>query len=246
MLQVMIANPSCGVLIPIPQYPLYTAALALNHAVAVPYYLQEDDKWSLDIPQMREAIHKARSEGTDMRAVVIINPGNPTGQCLSIENMRDIVKLAYEEKVALLADEVYQTNVFDAKVRPFVSFKKVMKELGEPYASNLELVSFHSMSKGQIGECGRRGGFFEMVNFDKDAAEQIYKLASIQLCAGIQGQIGIDLMVNPPKQGDESYEQYSREINAIQATLKDRSTRICDAFSKMEGVTCNPAEVSPT
>ena len=242
MLQVMIANPSCGVLIPIPQYPLYTAALALNEAVAVPYYLRENEKWSLDIPEMRQAIHKARSDGTDLRAVVIINPGNPTGQCLSLENMKEIVELAYDEKLALLADEVYQTNVFDKK-RPFVSFKKVLKDLGEPYASNLELVSFHSMSKGQIGECGRRGGFYEMVNFDKQAAEQIYKLASIQLCSGLQGQIGIDLMIDPPKQGDESYEKYQEEVDTIQSSLRERSTKICEAFEKMEGVTCNPAEV---
>ncbi|CAD6571658.1 MAG: hypothetical protein CYPHOPRED_004531 [Cyphobasidiales sp. Tagirdzhanova-0007] len=241
MLQVMIANPSCGVLIPIPQYPLYTAALALNEAVAVPYYLRENEKWSLDIPEMRQAIHKARSDGTDLRAVVIINPGNPTGQCLSLENMKEIVELAYDEKLALLADEVYQTNVFDKK-RPFVSFKKVLKDLGEPYASNLELVSFHSMSKGQIGECGRRGGFYEMVNFDKQAAEQIYKLASIQLCSGLQGQIGIDLMIDPPKQGDESYEKYQEEVDTIQSSLRERSTKICEAFEKMEGVTCNPAE----
>jgi alanine transaminase len=244
MLQAMIANPSCGILIPIPQYPLYTAALALNEAKAVPYYLQENDGWSLDIPQMREAIHKAREEGTDLRGVVIINPGNPTGQCLSIENMEQIVKLAYEEKLALLADEVYQTNVFDSDARPFVSFKKVVRDLGEPYASNLELVSFHSMSKGQIGECGRRGGFFELVNFAQEAEDQIYKLASIQLCSGIQGQIGIDLMVNPPQKGDESYELYQQEIDNIQASLKERSIKICEAFEKMEGVTCNPAEVS--
>lgn len=244
LLQVMISDPSCGILIPIPQYPLYTAAIALNNARAVPYYLQEDDKWSLDVPQMREAIHKAKSEGTDVRAVVIINPGNPTGQCLSVENMREIVKLAFDEKLVLMADEVYQTNVFDNESRPFYSFKKVLRELGEPYASNLELVSFHSMSKGQIGECGRRGGFYELVNFSDEAIDQIYKLASIQLCSGLQGQIGIDLMVNPPQPGDESYEQYKSEIEAIQKSLKQRSEQICAAFGEMQGVTCNPAEVS--
>ena len=230
-------------MIPIPQYPLYTAELALNDAKAVPYYLIEEEGWGINVDQMREALQKARSEGTDVRALVIINPGNPTGQCLPLEQMQDLVKFAYEERLVLMADEVYQTNVFDKSHRPFYSFKKVAKELGEPYANNLELVSFHSMSKGQIGECGRRGGFFEIVNFDESAVDQVYKLASIQLCPGLSGQIGIDLMVDPPKEGDESYKQYSEEISTIHTALRQRSQEICKAFEKMEGVTCNPAEV---
>jgi len=246
ILQVMISHDNCAVLIPIPQYPLYTAAIALNNAHAVPYYLKEDAAWSMDVNEMREAVHKAREEGKDVRAVVVINPGNPTGQCLSLENMEEIVKMAYEEKLVLLADEVYQTNVFDdgEDDKPFYSFKKVLKSLGEPYASNLELISFHSLSKGQVGECGRRGGFFELINFNDDAHDQIYKLASIQLCPGLQGQIGIDLMVQPPKKGDASFEQYHNEKMEIHRILRQRSTEICDAFSKWEGITCNPADVS--
>lgn len=249
VLQVLISHDNCGVLIPIPQYPLYTAAIALNEAHAIPYYLQEEKAWSMNVDEMHQAVRDAREKGIDVRAVVVINPGNPTGQCLSLENMEEIVKMAYEENLVLMADEVYQTNVFvdvnqDPDVKPFYSFKQVLRELGEPYASNLELISFHSLSKGQIGECGRRGGFFELVNFNDDAMDQIYKLASIQLCPGLQGQIGIDLMVNPPKKGEESYEQYSTEIKAIHKTLRQRSTEICDAFKKWEGISCNPADVS--
>lgn len=244
----MISHDKCGVLIPIPQYPLYTAAIALNEAHAVPYYLQEEKAWGVDVEEMRQAVHDARDKGIDVRAVVVINPGNPTGQCLSLQNMEEIVKMAYDERLVLLADEVYQTNVFtdinDPNDKPFYSFKQVLRELGEPYASNLELVSFHSLSKGQIGECGRRGGFFELVNLNDESIDQIYKLASIQLCPGLQGQIGIDLMVNPPKKGDESYEQYYNEIQAIHKTLRQRSTEICDAFSKWDGISCNPADVS--
>lgn len=246
ILQLAISDPSCGVLIPIPQYPLYTAALALNNAIAVSYYLQEDDKWGIDINEMRASVHKAREEGTDVRAVVVINPGNPTGQCLSEENMAEIVKLAYEEKMVIVADEVYQTNVFDPETKPFKSFKSVVRRLGPPYSENQELVSFHSISKGQVGECGRRGGYYELVNMADEAKEQIYKLASIQLCSNVAGQIGVDLMVNPPKEGEESYELYTKEITSIQASLKKRSEKIHQAFEKMENVTCNHAEVSYT
>ena len=122
------------VLIPIPQYPLYTAALALFNGRPIPYYLDEDAQWSASVraqrvphPQlasthtagtcwrtesdfgcpacaasahrcpwcgqaamMEESVTRARAQGTDVRAIVVINPGNPTGQCLPLENMREV------------------------------------------------------------------------------------------------------------------------------------------------------------
>lgn len=56
--------------------------------------------------------------------MVIINPGNPTGQCLSVANLREILKYCYEENLALLGDEVYQQNIYQDE-RPFISSKKV-------------------------------------------------------------------------------------------------------------------------
>jgi alanine transaminase len=63
---------------------------------------------------------------------------------------------------------------------------------------NLELASLHSISKGMVGECGHRGGYFELVGFDPAVVEQIYKVASLSLCAPITGQCMVELMVNPP------------------------------------------------
>ena len=71
-------------------------------------------------------------------------------QVLSRENMEEIIKFAKEEKLLLLADEVYQTNIWGAGMK-FHSFKKVMKEMGPEY-EDMELASFHSMSKGWHGE----------------------------------------------------------------------------------------------
>ncbi|KAK4055416.1 alanine transaminase [Microbotryomycetes sp. JL221] len=241
LLQVLIADPSDGVLIPIPQYPLYTAALALNSARAVPYYLQEQSDWSLSIDDLKQNLDKARQEGTTVKAMVVINPGNPTGNCLSTDNMEQIVKLCYDEGLVLMADEVYQDNIY-LDNQPFVSFKKIVKDLGQPYSNNVELVSFHSISKGQTGECGRRGGYFELTNFTDEAQEQIYKLASIQLCPSLGGQIGVDVLVSPPKQGEESYEQWIQERTAIAKELKKRSDILVDAFNELEGITCNKAE----
>ncbi|KAK4703608.1 alanine transaminase, partial [Phenoliferia sp. Uapishka_3] len=241
LMQILIASPKDGVLIPIPQYPLYTAALALNGARPVPYYLIESAAWGLDIEDVRRSVAKARSEGTNLKAIVVINPGNPTGNCLSISNMTDIVKLCYDESLVLMADEVYQDNIYHP-TQSFTSFKKVLGDAGAPYAENVELVSFHSISKGQTGECGRRGGYFELCNFSEEAEEQVYKLASIQLCPSLGGQIGVDVLVNPPKEGEESYALWTKERSHIASTLKERSEILVEAFNELEGVSCNEAE----
>jgi alanine transaminase len=180
-----------------------------------------------------------------VRALVIINPGNPTGNTLPEDNIRQIIQFAHDRSLVLLADEVYQANIFAPDARPFVSFKKVLKSMGPPYSDSVELVSFHSLSKGQVGECGRRGGYFELVNFDSEVEEEVYKLASIQLCPPVQGQIGVDLLVNPPKQGEPSYQLYRDEIDSIHASLKERSEILLKAFTELEGIQCNPAQVSP-
>lgn len=242
LMQILISSPSDGVLIPIPQYPLYTAALALNSARAVPYYLQESSAWGLDIEEVRRGVAEARAEGTELKAMVVINPGNPTGNCLSQKDMSDIIRLCYDEKLVLFADEVYQDNIYHPQ-KPFVSFKKALHDIGSPYAENLELVSFHSISKGQTGECGRRGGYFELCNFSPEAEEQIYKLASIQLCPSLGGQIGVDVLVCPPKEGEESFALWTKERQQIVDTLKHRSETLEKAFNELEGISCNPAEV---
>ena len=137
------------------------------------------------------AIKRARDSETPIKAMAIINPGNPTGACLPEEAMKAVVQLCYDEGIMLLADEVYQTNIFDPKTKPFVSFKKVLRSMPEEVAQSVELVSFHSISKGVSGECGRRGGYFEAVNIDEKVMEQIYKMASVSLCPPLTGQVSL-------------------------------------------------------
>jgi len=105
--------------------------------------------------------------------------------------MKQVVQLCYDESLLLLADEVYQANIFDKENKPFVSFKKVLREMEKEVAESVELVSFHSISKGFSGECGRRGGYFEAVNLDEGVMEQIYKMASVNLCPPITGQVSV-------------------------------------------------------
>ncbi len=65
--------------------------------------------------------------------------------------------------------------------------RRALHELGEPYSNSVELISFNSVSKGMMGECGLRGGYFEIHNLTKRAEEMIFKLKSIELCSNTIG-----------------------------------------------------------
>ncbi|PWN47258.1 putative alt1-alanine aminotransferase [Violaceomyces palustris] len=249
LMQVMVAGPDSGVMIPIPQYPLYSAALSLYNAQPVEYQLNPFDDWSLDVQAMSKSIDEARGKGVDVRACVVINPGNPTGQCLSEDNIKDLIRMAHEKRVVLLADEVYQANIFQPETRPFHSFRKVLKDFSKSQnaeeasmADEVELISFHSISKGVSGECGRRGGYFELCNISPEVEAEIYKLASISLCPSLQGQIGVDMLVKPPKKGEPSYPLYKAETEAIHKTLLQRSEKMAERLDKLKGVSVDPAQ----
>ncbi|KAL7415863.1 transaminase [Mrakia frigida] len=238
----VIVRPGDGVLIPIPQYPLYTATLASQEAIPLNYYLNEEENWSYDEKSVLAAIAKAKKDQTPVKALVVINPGNPTGNCLSQDDMRAIIRLCHEHDILLLADEVYQANVFDPINKPFHSFKKVLSSMGAPFHDEVHLVSFHSISKGYSGECGRRGGFFEMVNIVDSVMDQIYKISSVGLCPPLSGQVGVDCLVRPPKEGGESYPRWLEETEGIKNALRDRSLYMQERFNKLEGVSCQEAE----
>lgn len=243
LMNVICSTPETGILVPIPQYPLYTATLAVLNARCVPYYLEESKAWGTDINAIRESYQKAKSEGTDVRAIVVINPGNPTGASLSSEDVRSVLEFAAEEKLVVLADEVYQTNVFIGK---FTSFKKVLRDMQRKTPKkydNVELASLNSISKGMVGECGHRGGYFEFVGFDPEVAAQIYKFVSIMLCSPVIGQCLVEMMVNPPKEGDPSYPLYKKEYDGISQGLHKRALALFDAFKQMEGVECQDPQV---
>jgi glutamate--glyoxylate aminotransferase len=110
LLQAMIRGSNDGIMVPIPQYPLYSASIALYGGQLVPYYLDEENGWALDIGELKRSLETARSKGICVRAMVFINPGNPTGQCLSEQNLKDLIAFCYESQLVLMADEVYQEN----------------------------------------------------------------------------------------------------------------------------------------
>ncbi|XP_073311491.1 alanine aminotransferase 2-like [Primulina huaijiensis] len=240
MMQLLIRSEKDGILCPIPQYPLYSASIALHGGSLVPYYLDEEAGWGMEVSELKNQLETARSKGVCVRALVVINPGNPTGQVLAENNQKQIVEFCKKEGLVLLADEVYQENIY-VPDKQFHSFKKVARSMGYG-EKDLSLVSFQSVSKGYYGECGKRGGYMEVTGFSPEIREQIYKVASVNLCSNISGQILASLVMNPPKVGDESYESYLAEKDAILSSLARRAQKLEDALNSLEGVACNRAE----
>lgn len=233
LINMLISSPNAGILIPIPQYPLYTATLAQFQGVPIPYYLDESSGWSTTVAAIEEALAKAHKEGVIAKGLVIINPGNPTGALLDEETQEKLVDLCEKYSLVLLADEVYQNNLHLPNSH-FTSFKKVVARKLSP----IPLVSFHSISKGVSGECGRRGGYFECANFSEEVLALIYKMVSVGLCTPLGGQIGIDSMVRPPKPGQESYELWKKETDAIHAALASRTHTMATRLNALPGVSC--------
>ena len=99
-----------GVLLPIPQYPLYSASVSLYGGTQIPYYLNEESGWSFEINETERALSEAKNLGIIPRCLVVINPGNPTGQVLAESDVKDAIEFAKQNHLIILADEVYQVS----------------------------------------------------------------------------------------------------------------------------------------
>ncbi|KAE8700733.1 Alanine aminotransferase 2 [Hibiscus syriacus] len=125
MMQLLIRSEKDGILCPIPQY-LYTL-LQLPCMVEL-WYALIPTGWGLEVSELKKQLETSRSKGITVRALVVINPGNPTGQVLAEENQKAIVEFCKQEGLVLLADEVYQENVYVPE-KKFHSFKKVSRSI---------------------------------------------------------------------------------------------------------------------
>jgi alanine transaminase len=230
-----------GVMIPIPQYPIYSATIDQFGGNKVGYNLDEKQGWDLNLQELERSYQEARANGINVNSFVLINPGNPTGSVLKKKTLKEVVKFCVKHKLVLLADEVYQDNVYEGQ---FYSVKRVAHEMGVLQKDQLELVSFHSTSKGVFGECGRRGGYMEMVGFDPQVKDMLYKLASAGLCASINGQVMTGLMCRGPAPGEESYQSHQNEMNAIYDSLKRKSQIVSIGLNAIDGFSCQPAQGS--
>jgi len=244
-IQVILTDDNDAVMVPCPQYPLYSCAITMFGGHVAYYYLDEDRGWAVDVTELRASYNKATSSGVKVRSIAVINPGNPCGSVLDMDTMADILMFAAEENLVLLADEVYQENIYD-EGRPFHSFKKVLRLLQQKKEGtcdpihSVQLISFHSTSKGVLGECGQRGGYMELVGFSTRMLAQFAKVAASSLSSNTLGQVFVGLMVCPPVEGEESYELYRKEHSLIFEGLKRRAARLCAALNDIPGVSCQP------
>lgn len=244
VIQALLADPNEGIMISAPQYPLYACAITMNGGKSVFYDLDEENNWTINERELERAYNTATADlGINVRGIVIINPGNPVGAVLDKSVIVSILKFARERNLLIFADEVYQANVYSSS-KQFHSFKKCLRELQEqdPDYSSQQLVSFHTVSKGLIGECGQRGGYVEYIGFSPDMLMQMRKLAASTLSSNTIGQVTVGLMVNPPVPGEPSYELYKKETLDILESLKRRASKIHKALNQLEGVSCQPIE----
>ena len=145
VIDLLIAQPEDGIMIPIPQYPLYSASITKAGGVQVNYYPDEDNGWAFDQALLEESLANATKNGVNVKGIVVINPGNPTGAILSEHSIKEVIKFAKKHQLAIIADEVYQENIYSGE---FVSFAKALG------TEEVPLFSMHSISKGFYGECG--------------------------------------------------------------------------------------------
>ncbi len=234
-LRLLLASPQDGIMVPIPQYPLYSATITLYEGKQVNYYLDEHNDWKLSREMLEDSLHEAKRFGVNVKGIVVINPGNPTGSVIDADNIAMIIDFAHQHDLAILADEVYQENVY-REGQKFTSFAKVM---ADKKITDVSLFSFHSTSKGFLGECGHRGGYFEIRNIPADVTAQILKIQSVSLCSNLPGQAAVYCMVNPPKKGQPSYDTYAAERDAILSELKKRAKMLAEGLNKIPGYKCN-------
>ncbi|THF66995.1 pyridoxal phosphate-dependent aminotransferase [Pseudothauera nasutitermitis] len=170
-------NQGDEVLVPAPDYPLWTAAVSLSGGRPVHYLCDEASGWMPDIADMRARITP------NTRAIVVINPNNPTGALYPDEVLREIIALAREHDLILFADEVYDKVLYEGATHTS------MAALSEDVLT----IVFNGLSKN-YRSCGYRAGWM-VVCGDKrratDYIEGLNMLASMRLCANVPGQYAI-------------------------------------------------------
>ena len=170
-------NNGDEMLLPAPDYPLWTAAVSLSGGTPVHYVCDEDNGWMPNIEDIRSKITK------NTKGIVVINPNNPTGALYSVELLRGIVQIAREHGLVLLADEVYDKVLYDDHVHVAMG----------SLSTDVVTLTFNSLSKS-YRSCGYRAGWM-VVSGDKkrarDYIEGLNMLSSMRLCANVPGQWAI-------------------------------------------------------
>ncbi|XP_045469541.1 alanine aminotransferase 2-like [Harmonia axyridis] len=230
---------AAGILNPVPECPFYSSIIAELGLKRIDYFIDEDNQWNININELQRAIDEAKSR-CNPRAIIVINPGNPTCHILTKSNMEEIVKFAFKENLIIIADEVYQNDVLKDDC-DFISFKRILNDMGKPY-SDIELVSLMSVSKGVFAESGIKSGYAEFVNLDPEIPPMFVNLASASYNPSALAQSTLYSLVNPPKPNEPSYELFKHEKNVIIGGLKMSASIAEESIHSLEGMSCNPLE----
>lgn len=207
-----LVDPGDEVLVPTPTYPLYTAVLAKIGAKPAYYRTDPTREWLPDLDHIASLI------GPRTKALVVIDPNNPTGACYPDAVRRALVAMADERNLPLLADEVYGDLAYDGPVAPIGAL--------QPSAP---VISFSSLSKAYLAP-GWRAGWLVVGDDPRldDVLAAIKKLADGRLCAPGPMQHAVTAALT----GDRSHQV------AFRAALRERAEVTTQRFNAMPGMTC--------
>ena len=170
-------NNGDEVLVPAPDYPLWTAAVSLSGGTPIHYLCDESKEWAPDLADLRSKITPRT------KAIVMINPNNPTGAIYSKEVLMELTQIAREHGLILFADEIYDKMLYDEEQH--VSLASL--------STDVVIITFNGLSKN-YRSCGYRSGWM-VVSGDKsrikDYIEGLNMLSSMRLCANVPGQYAI-------------------------------------------------------
>ena len=170
-------NDGDELLLPAPDYPLWTAAVSLSGGTPVHYLCDEANGWMPDLADIKRKITP------NTKGIVVINPNNPTGALYSDELLREIIKLARQHNLVIFADEVYDKVLYDGVKHTAIA----------SLSEDILTLTFNSLSKS-YRSCGYRAGWL-VVSGDKkrarDYIEGLNMLSSMRLCANVPGQWAI-------------------------------------------------------
>ena len=170
-------NNGDEVLVPAPDYPLWTAAVSLSGGSPVHYICDEQSGWLPDIGDIKRKIT------SNTKAIVVINPNNPTGALYPVEVLKEIVELARQHQLIVFADEIYDKTLYDGETHTSIA----------SLADDVLFITLNGLSKN-YRSCGYRAGWMVVSGekkHAKDYIEGLNMLASMRLCANVPGQYAI-------------------------------------------------------
>ena len=211
-----LVNNGDQVLVPMPDYPLWTAAVTLAGGTARHYVCEEETGWLPDLKDIEAKIT------ANTRGIVVINPNNPTGALYPRETLEGIIEIARHHDLVIFADEIYDKVLYDENVHTSIA----------SLADDVLFVTFNGLSKN-YRTCGYRAGWM-VISGEKDHAsdyvEGLNMLASMRLCANVPGQLAIQTALG----GYQSIE----DLVAPAGRLCKQRDLAYDMLTAIPGVTC--------